>query len=66
VVTLVVILVFACLIGAILASFGGWGPSRVLRRTTVVDRPVTERVVERPVTTERVVERPATERVVER
>ncbi|MDX6287797.1 MAG: hypothetical protein QOG53_3282 [Frankiales bacterium] len=45
-VTLFVFVIIAAIVGAIILAAGGVGP-RVIRRTTVVDRPV-ERVVERP------------------
>ena len=46
-VTLVVVLVLACVLGAVLAAYSGWSPTRVIRRTTYVDRPTTtDRVVE--------------------
>jgi hypothetical protein len=39
VLTLVVVLVVAAIVAGLVMAFGGLGP-RVIRRTTVVDRPV--------------------------
>jgi hypothetical protein len=58
VLTLVVVLVLVAIVAALIVGFGGFGP-RVIRRTTVIDRPS---VVERPLRRRRVVEEETVDR----
>ena len=48
--TLIVVLIIVAILAGLFMAFGGFGP-RVIRRTTVVDRPIA-----RPVRRRRVVE----------
>jgi hypothetical protein len=57
VLTLVVVLVVVGIAAALIMAFGGFGP-RVIRRTTVVDRPLDTPVRRRRVVEEESVDRP--------
>jgi hypothetical protein len=59
VLTLVVVLVFVAIAAALILAFTGFGP-RVIRRTTVVDRPA--QTLDAPVRRRRVVEEETVDR----